>query len=120
MQKIEGTTILLNRGDVLNLTLGIKDGDNDYEFQIGDEIKFSVYEKGKLDNEPVISKRFVIDEISTIAVINLSSIETKIGNYINKPVDYWYEVQLNNQYTVIGYDNQGPKIFKLFPEGYDV
>ena len=43
MQKINGTTIMLNRGDVLNLTLSLTDGSEPYTFQIGDEIIFSIY-----------------------------------------------------------------------------
>ena len=49
--------------------------------------------------------------------------DTKIGQVINKPIDYWYEIELNpeiNPQTVIGYDNDGAKIFKLFPEGADI
>jgi len=50
----------------------------------------------------------------------LSSDETRIGDYINKPVTYWYEIELNpnnNSTTIIGYDDDGPKQFKLYPEG---
>ena len=118
MQKIEGTTIKLNRGDVLNLTLSIMDDGEPYTFQIGDEIIFSIYAKNGLNNEPLLTKKITMSEESQTASINLSSNETKIGDYLNKPIDCWYEVELNGQYTVIGYDENGPKILKLFPEGY--
>ena len=52
--------------------------------------------------------------------IELTSDETRIGDYINKPVTYWYEIELNpnnNSTTIIGYDDDGPKQFKLYPEG---
>ena len=39
---------------------------------------------------------------------------------MNKPVEYWYEIELNNEHTVIGYDDNGAKIFMLFPEGSKV
>jgi hypothetical protein len=120
MQKIDGTTIMINRGDVLNLTLTIKDDEDTYTFQVGDTIKFSVYGKNALNLDPVLTKTITIDAETTTAEINLSSADTKIGEYLNKPIDYWYEVELNGQYTVIGYDESGAKIFKLFPEGYQL
>ena len=118
MQKIDGTTIKLNRGDVLNLTLTLKTSDNsDYTFQANDKIVFSVYNKGKMTNDAVLLKEITVSEPSESVTINLSSQETKIGDLINKPVEYWYEVELNNQYTVIGYDDTGAKILLLYPEG---
>ena len=53
----------------------------------------------------------------------LTEQDTRIGDVISKPVDYWYEVTLNpytNPQTFIGYDEDGAKVFKLFPEGNDV
>ena len=55
-----------------------------------------------------------------LVTISLSSTDTRIGEIINKPVDYWYEIELNpdtTPQTIIGYDADGPKILKLFPEG---
>ena len=118
MQKIDGTTIKLNRGDVLNLTLSVKiNGTENYTFQVGDEIVFSVYNKGKMDQEAVVLKRIVIAEECQSVSINLTSEETKLGEMKNKPVEYWYEVELNNQYTIIGYDDAGEKQLVLYPEG---
>lgn len=118
MQKIDGTTIKLNRGDVLNLTLSVKiNGTENYTFQVGDEIVFSVYNKGKMDQEAVVLKRIVIAEECQSVSINLTSEETKLGEMKNKPVEYWYEVELNNQYTIIGYDDAGEKQLMLYPEG---
>ncbi len=118
MQKIDGTTIKLNRGDVLNLTLSVKiNGTENYTFQVGDEIVFSVYNKGKMEQEAVVLKRIVIAEECQSVSINLTSEETKLGEMKNKPVEYWYEVELNNQYTIIGYDDAGEKQLMLYPEG---
>ena len=39
---------------------------------------------------------------------------------MNIPTEYWYEIELNNENTVIGYDNNGPKLFVLYPEGEDI
>ena len=121
MQRIEGSTIKLNRGDVMSMRLSLKMEDgSDYTFQNGDKIVFSVYNKNKMDEEAVLLKEIVVDEQSESVDINLTSEETKIGELINKPVDYWYEVELNNEYTVIGYDDDGAKILRLYPEGSKV
>ena len=55
--------------------------------------------------------------------IFLSKEDTKIGDVISKPKDYWYEVVVNDDtkpQTIIGYDDDGAKVFKLFPEGKDL
>ena len=118
MQKLDGTTIKLNRGDVLNLTLSAKLEDNtDYTFQVGDKVVFSVYEKNKMSDKAVLIKEINITESSQSVVIRLDSNETKIDNLINKPVEYWYEIELNDEYTIIGYDDAGAKILMLYPEG---
>ena len=49
--------------------------------------------------------------------IPLTSEDTKIGDYINDKTKYWWEVELNGEQTLIGYDEDGPKIFMLYPEG---
>ena len=121
MQRIEGSTIKLNRGDVMSMRLSLKMEDgSDYTFQNGDKIVFSVYNKNKMDEEAVLLKEVDVLEQSESVDINLTSEETKIGELINKPVDYWYEVELNNEYTVIGYDDDGAKILRLYPEGSKV
>ena len=118
MQKLDGTTIKLNRGDVLNLTLSAKLEDNtDYTFQVGDKVVFSVYEKNKMSDKAVLIKEINITESSQSVVIRLDSNETKIDNLINKPVEYWYEIELNDEYTIIGYDDAGAKVLMLYPEG---
>jgi hypothetical protein len=52
--------------------------------------------------------------------ITLTGEDTKLGNPISKPEDYWYEVELNPltaPQTIIGYDEKGPKVLRLYPEG---
>lgn len=121
MQKVEGTTIKINRGDVLNLTLSVKNADGTaYTFNNGDKIIFSIYNANGLDKAPVFSKEINIDSPSETVSIGMTSQETKLGQLINKPVSYWYEIELNNQFTIIGYDDKGAKIFQLFPEGKKV
>lgn len=118
MQKIDGTTIKVNRGDTLNFTFSIiKDNGSNYTFQIGDKITFAIYNKEGLNSKAVFLKTIeVLSECQTIE-IDLTSEDTKLGILINKPVDYWYEIDLNDEHIIIGYDDTGAKIFRLYPEG---
>lgn len=90
-----------------------------HTFKIDDVIRFKVFKK-KECNCVEIQKDVTVEEEKTIINIILSKEDTKIGGLINKPVDYWYEIELNpdtEPQTVICFDDDGEKIFKLFPEG---
>lgn len=113
MFNIENNKLCFTRGDVVTFNLSI-DG---YVFKPEDKIAFRIYNKGKLNMKPLSETIVTIEESSAMAKIILSSAATRIGDIINKPVEYWYEVELNDSQTVIGYDDQGPKIIVLYPEG---
>lgn len=104
-------TIHLNRGDEANIKFSIED----YQFQIGDKIVFSVTEKKEPANVK-LQKEILINEISDYIIITLTKDETKIDNLESKVKTYWYEISLNDKKTVIGYDEDGPKLFLLYPE----
>lgn len=137
MRVIEGTTIKINRGDYLPIKLKAKqpaldedgkiiyDEDGkpvllDYTFQEGDTIRFGVYNKRKLDRDALLLKEIFVDEESDTVQFTITSQEMKIGKLINKPKDYWYEITMNNGQTLIGYDEDGAKILRLYPEGSEV
>ena len=118
MQKIDGTTIKVNRGDVLNFSLSIeKDDGTTYTFVEGDKVIFSVYNKNKMSDNAVLLKEISATPETTSITISCTKEDTQIGNLINKPVEYWYEIELNNEYTVLGYDDNGAKLLMLYPEG---
>jgi len=113
-------TIRLNRGDsgtlIFNATIE-QTGDS-YTFQIGDVVRLNVTKANK-ENEVVLSKDVTVDEEVTSIEMPLDSTDTKIGDVINRPITYWYDVELNpdaNSTTIIGYDEDGPKLFILDPE----
>ena len=54
---------------------------------------------------------------ATSLTIECTNEDTKIGDLINKPMEYWYELELNNEYTILGYDESGAKQLILYPEG---
>ena len=96
-------------------------------FKVGDVLRFKVFKKN-LCSAVVLQKDFTIEEDSTVAEITLNAEDTKIGNIINKYVDYWYEIELNPDtapQTLVGYEvsEKGEikeKIFRLLPEGADI
>mgnify|MGYP004619568375 CR=1 FL=1 len=116
----EEKTIHLTRGDSATIVVTAQNDDgSNYEFQKGDTLRLKVMSKKKVE-EIVLTKDIIIDSNKESVEIELTSDETRIGDYINKPITYWYEVELNpdnNSTTIIGYDENGPKQFKLYPEG---
>jgi hypothetical protein len=115
-------TIHITRGDIGSISIGAKIEGTDYEFQQGDVIRFKVF-KSKDCKCVEIKKDVVVDTAGTSVSVNLDGYETKIGEVVNKPTDYWYEVELNPEtapQTIIGYDEEGAKIFRLYPEGSGV
>jgi hypothetical protein len=112
-------SIYATRGDVVFFGVKALENGEAYMFKPGDIVRFSVTEK-KACNCVVLSKDFPVAEEVEMVNIVLSGQETKFGDPISKPKDYWYEVELNpdtKPQTIIGYDEKtGAKIFKLFPE----
>ena len=115
-------SIHLTRGDVISIEIRATTSENeDYMFQAGDVVRFKVFEKNRCDNVVLEKDVSVVSETTTVD-INLTTENTRIGDLINKPKDYWYEVEVNPEttpQTIIGYDANGPKIFRLYPEGDD-
>lgn len=115
MFKIENDEIHLTRGDKCIIGLSIQD----YIFKQGDYILFKIYRKKELNKESVLSKKVTVDAETTEVEINLTSEETRIGEPVNRAEEYWYEIELNGEQTVVCYDENGPKKLILYPEGVD-
>ena len=115
MIEIEGKTIRISRGDsgTIKLTIPLLDTEN-YEFQAGDKVQFRVFEK-KNYNNAFLDKEINIEEITSVIDICLTEKDTSIGEVINKPITYWYEISLNETQTVVGYDDEGPAELILYP-----
>ena len=118
----EDLSIYVTRGDIVFIGLSASNNGEVYTFQPGEVLRFKVY--GKKDAENVVlQKDFPITEVTQTAELYLTEEDTKFGKVISKPADYWYEIELNpydNPQTIIGYDEDGAKVFRLFPEGDDV
>ncbi len=98
-------------------------GDNDtYIFRKGDVVRFNVFGRKDCENV-VLQKSVTVSEETERVEISLEGDDTRFGDIISKPTDYWYEVEINpdtKPQTIIGYDENGAKIFRLYPEGNGV
>lgn len=117
-------SIYATRGDIVCLNVSAMDDSTgtQYEFQPGDIVRMKIF--GKKDAESIyLSKDFPVVAKTYAVGVLLTEEDTKIGDVISKPTDYWYEIELNpytNPQTIVGYDEDGAKVFKLFPEGKDL
>lgn len=119
----EDNSIYITRGDTASITVTADNGDGlNYVFQPGDVLRMKVFEKKNCGNV-VLQKDFPVTEATERVQLVLTGRDTKIGGVISKPVDYWYEIELNPgtaPQTIIGYDDDGAKVLRLFPEGKDI
>lgn len=110
----EDMSIYVTRGD--SIILGVSA--EGYKYKDDDVVRFKVFEKKECESV-VLQKDFSPASEDEVDII-LSGEDTKLGEYISKPKDYWYEIELNpdtDPKTIIGYDEDGAKVFRLFPEG---
>lgn len=117
----EDMVIHITRGDAASFEVSADTSDGKYVFAAGDVVRFKVFEKKGCDNV-VLQKDINAVEGAQALTITLDKEDTKFGEFISKPVDYWYECELNPEsqpQTFIGYDENGAKVFKLYPEGGD-
>jgi lysophospholipase L1-like esterase len=115
-------SIYATRGDTVFFAVSAENNGVAYMFQPGDVLRIKVFEKKNCENV-VLQKDFPVKEERESVDIFLSEQDTKIGEVISKPRDYWYEIELNpytEPQTIIGYSEDGPAIFKLYPEGKDI
>ena len=116
-------SINITRGDTAVFTVNaLNEAGENHLFQKGDVVRIKVTEKKACENV-IFQKDFAVEEETEQVELTLTEEDTKIGEVISKPTDYWYEIELNpsiNPQTIIGYDEDGAKVFKLFPEGKDL
>lgn len=118
----EDLSIYVTRGDMVFLKVTAENNGEIYTFQPGEVVRFKVFAK-KDCTDVVLQRDFPITDYTQGVEIVLDGEDTKFGEVISKPRDYWYEVELNpfdNPMTIIGYDEDGARVFKLFPEGADI
>lgn len=91
----------------------------DYTFQPGDTLELKVYPEDNMDAEPILTKAVIADEEVDSLTMNLLGADTKLGEPINERITFWYEITLNGDQTPFCFDENGPKIFYIYPGGVD-
>lgn len=109
-------TIYVTRGESMNLPFKIKS----YTFSIGDIIKLKIYGEMGLNYEPLKVIKYEVKEITDIIYIPLTNSDTSSFPLSNKPITYWYEIDLNSKDVVLGYDLKGPKKIIIYPKGMEI
>lgn len=112
-------TISFNRGDKVSFTFNADDSDgNPYTFLTTDVITMNVFRPKKYTDGAVFTIDFAVDTEGTSVTLELTAVNTKaMCPMINEPLTLWYELVLNDDETLVGYDDDGPKLMKIYPEG---
>lgn len=113
MYKIIDKTIYVNRGDQMTIHV-VNRSDT---FHTGDYLIFSVCEEGNLENTLFMKRVEIPDNVGYVD-INLTSEDTRsfCEAFAKGQKTFWYELELNENTTLIGYDAKGPKLLILYPE----
>lgn len=95
--------------------------EENYKFQPTDKITFVVFEKKGYTKEEILRKEYTLADIgfveeTEVAEIPLTSIDTKSFPLMDKAQTYWFDIVLNDEVTILGYDNDGAKKFIVYPE----
>lgn len=111
------TTIKCTRGDKGSITIRKKTKEGMIEqFYKNDVVIFSI-KSNFGENAPILRKKIVVTENCDSVTFSFDKNDTSIGELISKPTKYQYDVAINEDMTILGYDEEGAKIFMLFPEG---
>ena len=86
-----------------------------YEFQVGDKVKFNIYDKKGYDKETLVSKEVEVETAGEQVDILLTEGDTTFGDIANKPITYWYDITLNEDLTIICYNEDGAMEFIQYP-----
>jgi hypothetical protein len=116
-------TIHLTRGDIATIEVSTKDKATGeaHVFKAGDVVRLRVNEK-KDYGRIMLMKDVAVTGDTTVVAISLNKEDTKIGELISKPRDFYYEIEVNPEtapQTIIGHDREGAKVLRLYPEGSD-
>lgn len=128
----DNTTLYLTRGDVTHkdynrlafyypiYNFETKEEEK-YEFQLDDVISLIIFEKKGYTKKELLRKNYTISDLgyvvpTTTPEIELTEEDTKVFELANKPKTYWYDLVLNNNTTMLGYDPNGAKKIIVYPE----
>jgi hypothetical protein len=128
----DNTTILITRGDstqekfnrlafqypIFNIETQQEEL---YEFQPEDKITFVIMEKNGYLKEELLRKEYTLKDLgyitpTTTPELPIEAEDTKALPLANKKKTYFYDLVLNDETTILGYDLDGAKKLILYPE----
>lgn len=131
MVAIDGNTIHITRGDttmgkynklafyfpVYNYETGEEEK---YLFQLDDEITFVVFERKGYTRKEILAKKYTLKDLgytepTEIVEIPLTKEDTEVFELTNKAKTYWYDLVLNDEITMLGYDDESAKKIIVYP-----
>lgn len=118
IDKNDGTTLLITRGDIGNIKVKKRISEGVYEpFYKDDVVTFSV-KSNFGESEPVLRKTIKVTEDTETVTFSFTKEDTTLGDLIAEPTKYQYDIAINDDLTILGYDDiTGAKYLKLYPEG---
>lgn len=122
IDKDDKTTIKVTRGDKGSIRvvkrIKTEDGTSEYEpFYAGDEVIFSL-KSNFGDNDVILRKTVRVTEDTNSVTFDFSRDDTTIEDLIGAPIKYQYDISINGDMTILGYDDEtGAKYLVLYPEG---
>lgn len=109
-----GKTISINRGNTATLRLKRKNGN----FEVGDEIKFSIVDMYDYNNVKM-QKTVIVDQPSQFAYIELEPDDTRFEEIPYEGLEYRYEILYNGVKTLIGAGRPDNNIIIIYAEAGD-
>lgn len=116
MFKFVNKTFHVTRGDSGTISIAYADGSS----LPASTLCFRVYAKDGFDSDPIINIEESLSGSSHLHTLYVDSSQTmKFENPTTDKDEYWYELKLGPDKTVLGYDETGAKIFYVYPTGKD-
>ena len=116
MLSIDNKEISLSKGDRGVIQFDITQDGEPVILELSDKITMSIYSEENLDKEPLQVLNAEINVDDNIAEIPIIETSTDFVPEDNMPFNYWYQIEWNDN-VMIGYDKEGPKIFRVYPQG---
>ena len=115
---VDDRTIHLTRGDRCSFKVYCIDpkSQEKYTFPAGCTVSFAVVNKQAYTKGELMRKTVNVTEDTEEVEFTLTEEDTKIGDMIDKKQKFWYNVVVNDDITIIGSDEDGEKLFILYPE----
>lgn len=111
-------TIECTRGDAGAFSVGATLAGEPFTFRVGDILRLTVCAK-KNYSAVMLQKDVEVTEETALVEFELDSEDTKFGDVISKPTEFWYTIELNPDgycQTIIGHNQDGASVFMLYPE----